>query len=127
MENNGELNNKEKILIRNHERRSQIKQFTSTLTPEQWVEIKKIFNNKCAYCNEERKLTIEHFIPVVKYGELTINNIIPVCSSCNSSKGARDFFTWFPNQGFYSKRRESKILKHLGYNKETKIQQLALM
>lgn len=89
---------------------------------EQWIQCKSDFNSECAYCGKTEKLTIEHFIPVSKFGELTINNVIPVCSSCNSSKGNRAFEIWYPKQLFYSKTRESKILKYLHY--KNNIQQL---
>lgn len=86
-----------------------------TLTLKQWKQVKECFNNKCAYCGTELPLTKEHFVPLNKGGEYTINNIIPVCLSCNSSKKDKDFFSWYPVQSFYSKTRERKILKYLGY------------
>jgi 5-methylcytosine-specific restriction endonuclease McrA len=89
-----------------------------TLTSKQWQQIKEYFNNKCAYCGKELPLSKEHFIPLSKGGEYTINNIIPVCLSCNSSKQDKDFFKWYPAQSFYSKAREKRILKYLGYKND---------
>ena len=84
-----------------------------SLSKEQWADIKNYFNMRCAYCGEDKKLTIEHFIPVSKGGTLSINNIIPSCGNCNSSKGNRDFNQWYKNQPYYSKEREENILTYL--------------
>lgn len=92
--------------------------------PKNWEDCKDYFRNKngnttCAYCGKETdKVTMEHFIPVSKGGELSHNNILPVCKSCNSSKCNKDFFEWYPQQGFYSKKREKKILEYLNYTKD---------
>ena len=106
-------------------RRSRMKELGHTLTIKQWKQIKIDFNNKCAYCNRELPLNQEHFISVVNYGEYTVNNIIPSCKSCNSSKGIKDFFEWYPKHKYYSKRRENKILKYLHY--DNGIQQLKII
>mgnify|MGYP003489420683 CR=1 FL=1 len=78
--------------------------------------IKLEFNNKCAYCGKEKPLSQEHFVALSKGGEFTINNIIPSCQNCNSSKRATDFFEWYPKFKHYSKKREQIILKFLNYN-----------
>lgn len=109
-----------------HRRRSRIKKLEATLTQEQWEFIKNYFNRRCAYCGKELPLTQDHFIPVANDGEYTHNNIIPACKSCNSSKHTKDFFEWYPRQKFYSKKREAKILKFLGYSQHRE-QQPALM
>lgn len=87
----------------------------ATLTLQEWEQIKKDFNNKCAYCGKEKPLQQEHFIALTKNGEYTHNNIIPACQTCNCSKGKKDFFEWYPNYMHYSKKRENFILKHLNY------------
>lgn len=106
-------------------RRARKRLLPSTLTIQQWENIKEHFNNACAYCGKELPLTQEHLIPVTKGGEYTHNNITCACQSCNSSKRNKDFFVWYPIQPYYSKKREQKILKYLSY--ENKIQQLALV
>lgn len=103
---------------RNEKRRSLKENLPCTLTNEQWESIKAHFNNRCCYCNKEKPLTQEHFIPVTKGGEYTINNIIPSCQSCNSSKGNRPFTIWYKAYKSYSKKREKIILKFLGYDDE---------
>lgn len=116
---------KEVYLFYSHKYKARKRQLPNTLTESQWLNIKSYFHNKCAYCGKEIPLTQEHFIPVSKGGEYTHNNILPACQSCNSSKGNRNFFIWYPKYKFYSKKREKQILTFLGYKGE--IQQLALM
>ena len=97
----------------NHIYRARKKALPATLTTQQWQQIKKSFDNRCAYCGKKKKLAQEHFIPLSKGGGYTHNNIIPACKSCNSSKGAKDFFDWFPKQKHCSKTREQEILSYL--------------
>lgn len=117
-------NNRPRLNILNQKRRAVKKELPHTLTIKQWEDIKVLFNNKCAYCGKELPLVQEHFIPLSKGGEYTTNNIIPSCQSCNSSKGNKDFFEWYPKYKYYSKKREKIILKFLNY--KDNIQQLTL-
>ena len=113
-----------KQVIKAQKRRALKKSLPATLTIEQWESIKLNFNNKCAYCGQEKPLAQEHVTPLIKGGEYTINNIIPSCKSCNSSKGIKDFFGWYPKHKHYSKKREKIILEFLNYkdgNQQLKI------
>jgi len=106
-------------LVINEQRRSaKKKQLPSTLTIEQWNYAKEYFDNRCAYCGEEVKLVQEHFVALSKGGEYTINNIIPSCIRCNSSKGTKIFIEWYKKQKYYSQERELKIYEFL--NNKTK-------
>lgn len=124
-------NNKDKVRLRckiynqshheqrnmSNERRRTMKQLLPhTLTLIQWTNIKATFDNRCAYCGRELPLQQEHFIALSKGGEYTLNNIIPSCGSCNSSKRDKDFDIWYHQYRYYSKKRETVILKYLGYN-----------
>ena len=117
--------NLDKIRIKHEIRRSRKKQLPSTLTLEQWEEIKVSFKDKCCYCGRKSLLAQDHFVPLIKDGEYTHNNIVPACKSCNSSKGTKVFTEWYPTFNLYSKEREQKILKYLNY--KNGIQQLALL
>lgn len=106
-------------------RKSTIDSLEFSFTKEQWEECKSYFDNKCCYCGKELPLSQDHFIPLSKGGEYTHNNIIPACKSCNSSKGNRDFYIWYPKSRYYSKKRERNISKFLGYTVQG--QQLSLI
>lgn len=55
----------------------------------EWNDLKLKFNNLCAICNESKKLTRDHIVPISKGGTDYISNIQPLCQSCNSRKGDR--------------------------------------
>jgi len=107
-----------------HKRRELENGLDATLTSEQWQLAQSHFENKCAYCGGDEKMTMDHFVPVSKSGELSVGNIIPCCGSCNYSKRDSDFSDWYIKKPFYSKGRETKIRKYLGYEKNR--QQMAL-
>jgi len=54
-----------------------------------WLEKLDSFGGKCAECGSSEKITIDHIVPVVLGGTNAIENLQPLCSSCNSSKGAK--------------------------------------
>lgn len=127
----GYQKNKERFKINYNKRRSLMNELPTSFSKKEWELCKDTFrDNKneihCAYCGKVIiRPTLEHFIPLSKGGELTINNVLPICRHCNSSKNDSDFFEWYPKQDFYSEERKQKILKYLGY--KNKVQQLKLI
>ena len=97
-------------------RRSRQLGLDSSFTLAHWEDVKQFFHNSCAYCGKEGNLQQEHFVAMNRKGEYSHKNIIPACQKCNQSKGRKDFFIWYPDQTFYSKRREKKILRYLNYS-----------
>lgn len=65
----------------------------NTLTSEEWLNILKKYNYKCAYCGTEFDENIlpekDHIIPISKGGNNTKENIVPACRSCNAKKGSK--------------------------------------
>jgi len=99
-----------------HRRKARERDLKATLTLEQWQACVDCFDNTCAYCGKEKKLTQDHFVPVVKQGTYTVDNILPACRSCNSSKQDFDFGEWYKTKPFYSEKRLRKIYKYLNYD-----------
>ena len=70
-------------------------------TKNQWQEKLELNNFSCVICKEKNKLTFDHIIPAkrwkewiethpeVKYDYNDIENLQPLCLSCNCSKGDR--------------------------------------
>lgn len=107
--------NSERVSTIKQRRYNKQKNVECTLTHNQWLEILECFNNSCCYCGENSTMTRDHFVPVSEGGGFTLENILPACRSCNSSKGNRDFFDWYPHYVCYSDEREFAILEHLGF------------
>lgn len=122
---NNPLRYKEISRIVAQRRLARKRKLPANFTGEQWEMCKMHFDYSCAYCGSESNLEQEHFIPLSKGGEYTKDNIIPACDKCNPSKNDKRFEDWYTEQHFYSKSREIKILKYLGYKEN--IQQLTLL
>lgn len=85
---------------------------TSSEAKRLWKKsIKKEWNEKCAYCNSEEDLTIDHIIPQSKGGKNTKNNVVCACKSCNLQKGYTHWEDWFKSQEFFTVERMSDILE----------------
>ena len=72
------------------------------------------------YPYNQSTLMAEHIIPqsvmAREHPELcdSVFNIVPVCKSCNQSKGTSFMPTWFKKQTTYSDERYWKIQHHQG-------------
>jgi len=55
-------------------------------TLEDWINLKNSYGNSCAFCKKQVKLSKDHIIPLSKNGTDFIENIQPLCNSCNSKK-----------------------------------------
>lgn len=73
------------------------KGLTGDFSVKQWNDLLEKHNHCCALCGEKKKLTVDHIIPLSKWEEWSkinkpnyrandIENIQPLCQSCNSSK-----------------------------------------
>ena len=63
-------------------------------TLEEWLGRVAEFGGRCAYCERETELTRDHVIPLIAGGSHAIENIVPACLPCNSSKGRRYLGDW---------------------------------
>lgn len=83
------------------------------VTNEEWNALLNLFEFKCAYCGSDGTLCMDHVIPLSRRGENKINNIVPACRSCNSSKHDAPLAEWYVDQPFYSRDRFIKIIDHI--------------
>ncbi len=60
-----------------------------SFTKDEWNELCAIFGNVCVCCGRAGRLTIDHIIPIVAGGTSNIENLQPLCKTCNCRKGSR--------------------------------------
>lgn len=108
--------NKDKIKKYNKKRNEK----NHKITKNEWETCKKYFDNSCAYCgmtNDEAKRLYNNYLHkehVIHNGSDKIDNCIPACKSCNSSKATKKFEDWYNESNKkYSKDRYNKIIKWL--------------
>jgi 5-methylcytosine-specific restriction endonuclease McrA len=57
------------------------------ITDQEWADLCDKYGNKCLRCGKSNvKLTIDHVVPISLGGKNVIENVQPLCLSCNSSK-----------------------------------------
>ena len=75
----------------NAKRRALQREAEGGFTPEEFRLKCEAYENRCVYCNEEVSLTIDHVIPLSRGGSNSIENIVPACNHCNSTKGTKTY------------------------------------
>ena len=60
--------------------------------------IKMLSGSCCSYCGYTMNLSIDHVFAQKFGGTDDADNLVCVCKSCNSSKGAKDMVEWFSSQ-----------------------------
>mgnify|MGYP006921388197 FL=1 len=86
-ENREEINRRHLPLL--HKRRARVAGNGGSYTARQWKLLCDFYGNKCLKCGAtDRKLTVDHVLPTVLGGTSNIDNLQPLCLSCNCSKHA---------------------------------------
>lgn len=72
-----------------------------TLTTAEWRWVRVSYGNRCAYCSSpEPPLTQDHVLAMSQGGTHTIDNVVPACGPCNSSKGTLPVGLWLERRNF---------------------------
>lgn len=77
--------------VQNARRRALEMEAEGDYTPEEWLSLKQRYGDRCLKCGaheSEVKITPDHIVPLFQGGANSIDNIQPLCWSCNAAKGA---------------------------------------
>jgi 5-methylcytosine-specific restriction endonuclease McrA len=75
-------------------RKRRMKAVDNDLTAAEWTAIKTAWNG-CAYCGAtNRPLQKDCVMAISRGGRYTIDNVVPACASCNTSKCNEEVTTW---------------------------------
>lgn len=80
---------KGKITQKNSKHRRRALEATGSVTAQEWQLKLKEHCGCCANCGANERIEMDHIYPLSKGGEHHIDNIQPLCRSCNASKGAK--------------------------------------
>lgn len=94
-------------------RRARKRELPDTLTSEQVIELHQHFEGKCALCDEPAE-HLDHFIPLASgHGGTIMENMVPLCSTHNLSKGAKNPFEWAATLAAPERERFDSLVSYL--------------
>ncbi len=83
------------------------KEKARSLRKSQWWQ-KQLTKGVCHYCQKKTppgELTMDHVVPLIRYGRSQKGNLVPACKSCNDKKKYllpiewEDYLSEFPTPG----------------------------
>lgn len=84
------LNNYEKYLqIKRDDQRRRKYACKEKIDVADWQALLKASNYRCVHCGTTEDITQDHIIPLIHGGANSIDNIQPLCRSCNSKKSSK--------------------------------------
>lgn len=82
--------NPDKEVSKRHTRRARIKALAGRFNQSEWRNLCKFYQDTCLCCGaNDKPLTPDHVIPLACGGSNRIDNIQPLCLSCNLKKGTK--------------------------------------
>jgi 5-methylcytosine-specific restriction endonuclease McrA len=79
----------EAIKVKFNKHRAKMLGNGGSFTVCEWESLCKKYNYRCLDCGKRKKLEADHIIPVSKGGTSNIDNIQPLCRTCNARKGTK--------------------------------------
>lgn len=73
--------------VKRKKRRSRALIYTSNTSVRD--EVFEIHGRACLCCGKSENVTLDHVVPVAKGGGDSVNNLQPLCFTCNRSKGTK--------------------------------------
>lgn len=72
-----------------HRVKRQRKRAAGNLTAADWRAVLKRYGTLCLCCGSSEPPTIDHVIPLSRGGSNTVDNVQPLCNTCNMRKGTK--------------------------------------
>ncbi|TDO54375.1 HNH endonuclease [Kribbella sp. VKM Ac-2527] len=92
------------------------------LTEEQWTALQAAWNG-CAYCGAaDQALQRDCVLPISRGGRYTLDNVVPACRSCNTSKCNDEVTAWLRRKRL---DEQAFLLRHFVVRKALSPQPLA--
>lgn len=88
--------NRQKVLALHSAYRARKHGSGGSYTVQEWHQVCERFGGICPACGRKRQLTADHIVPVSKGGSSNIENIQPLCGSCNSRKHNKFIICYLP-------------------------------
>lgn len=80
-------NNPEKARLQVETRRCRKIKAVGSIETKDWIKLCEKYDNRCLRCGKQDvTLSVDHIVPLSKGGSNTIDNVQPLCVSCNSRK-----------------------------------------
>ena len=77
---------RQRMITNVQNRRARLMEAEGSYTAQEFIDLCDKYGNICLACEESKPLTVDHIIPLSLGGSNTIDNIQPLCRSCNSRK-----------------------------------------
>lgn len=69
-----------------HRRRARLVAVGGSYSQAEWQWLCALYGHRCVRCGAVGPLSVDHVVPISKGGRNTIDNLQPLCGSCNSRK-----------------------------------------
>lgn len=83
------INNKDDYYRYARERIARKKDVGGSFTLQEWNVVLSSYGNSCLWCGTDSRIEADHVVPLVHKGKNIIQNIQPLCRTCNSKKGSK--------------------------------------
>lgn len=60
-----------------------------SVTWAEWRGVLRFYGNKCLQCGSVERVEMDHVVPIAKGGRHVVENLQPLCRSCNGAKGIK--------------------------------------
>jgi 5-methylcytosine-specific restriction endonuclease McrA len=87
-------NNPQAARASGQRRRARLASLPTNFKLRDWRTALSYFSGKCAACQTEARLVMDHWQPVSRGGGTTTDNIVPLCAPCNANKHNRRPEEW---------------------------------